>query len=314
MENLMFSLNATIPIFLLMVIGYFLRRLGMFEDTFAHKLNGFVFKVGLPVLVFKELSTADFYATWDTLFVVFCFGASLLSILVALGGAKLVKDQSIRGEFVQAAYRSSAALLGCAFVENIYGKAGPAALMIVGSVPLYNIAAVIILNRMKPNGGDVGIKVIKETLYQVVTNPIIIGIAIGFIWSVLKLEQPEIMRKTVESVAGTATPLGLMTLGATFDFKKTKASIKPAILCSFFKLIVFAGMFLPVAIGLGFRQEKLVALLVMLGGATTVSCFIMARNLQHEGTLTSSVVALTTLASAFTLTGWLFVLRSCMLI
>ena len=65
---------------------------------------------------------------------------------------------------------------------------------------------------------------------------------------------------------------------------------------------------------LGFRQEELVAILVMLGSATTVSCFVMARNMGHEGVLSSSVVMLTTLFSAFTLTGWLYVMKSLSLI
>lgn len=71
-----------------------------------------------------------------------------------------------------------------------------------------------------------------------------------------------------------------------------------------------AALFLPIAVSMGFTQEKLVAILVMLGSATTVSCFVMAKNMGHEGTLTSSAVMLTTLGSAFTLTGWLFLLRS----
>lgn len=55
---------------------------------------------------------------------------------------------------------------------------------------------------------------------------------------------------------------------------------------------------------------ELVAILIMLGSATTVSCFVMAKNMGHEGVLTSSVVMLTTLFSAFTVTAWLYILRS----
>ena len=62
--------------------------------------------------------------------------------------------------------------------------------------------------------------------------------------------------------------------------------------------------------GLGFRGEELVAILVMLGSATTVTCYVMAKNMGHEGTLSSGVVMLTTMLSAFTLTGWLYILRS----
>ena len=61
---------------------------------------------------------------------------------------------------------------------------------------------------------------------------------------------------------------------------------------------------------MGFRREELVAILVMLGSSTTVTGYVMARNMGHDGVLYSGVVMLTTLCSAFTLTGWLYVLRS----
>lgn len=310
MENLIFSLNATMPVFLLMVIGYVLRQFGIFDEVFANKVNKFVFKITLPVLVFKELSTANFYEMWDMKFVVFCFVASLVSILAAVGLSMLIKDESVRGEFAQASYRSSSALLGCAFVQNIYGSAGSASLMIIAAVPLYNIAAVLILNFMKPNRGKMSKTLIQKTLIDVITNPIIIGIVLGMGWSLLKIPQPTIMSKTVINVANLATPLGLMALGADFDFKQSKENIGLAIASSGLKLVGFTSVFLPLAVLLGFREEKLVAILVMLGAATTVSCFVMARNLGHKGTLTSTTVVLTTIASAFTLTFWLFILRS----
>ena len=75
-------------------------------------------------------------------------------------------------------------------------------------------------------------------------------------------------------------------------------------------LVLFCAVFLPIAVKLGFRDEKLIAILVMLGSATTGSCFVMAKNLGHKGTITAFAVMLTTLLSAFTLTGWLFVLKT----
>lgn len=127
---------------------------------------------------------------------------------------------------------------------------------------------------------------------------------------VFRVPLPYIMEKTVENVAGTATPLGLMAMGASFDIRKAYARIKPSVTAAFIKLVGFCAVFLPVAVHMGFRREELVAILVMLGSATTVSCFVMARNMGHDGVLSSGVVMLTTLFSAFTLTGWLYVLRS----
>lgn len=121
---------------------------------------------------------------------------------------------------------------------------------------------------------------------------------------------PEILDKTVSNIGNMATPLGLMAMGATFDLKKAFGTAKPAVAAAFLKLVGFAAMFLPAAISFGFRREELVAILIMLGSATTVSSYVMAKNMGHEGILSSSTVMLTTLFSAFTVTGWLYLLRS----
>lgn len=310
MENLIFSLNATVPIFLLMLLGFALRRLGVIDDIFASKMNKFVFLVPLPVLLFEDLSTVDFSQVWNMKFVLFCFSVTLVSIALAAAVSFLWRDRSIRGEFIQVAYRSSAALLGIAFIQNIYGNAGMAPLMIIGSVPLYNVMAVVVLSFFRPERKKLDKEVWLATLRGIVTNPIILGIAAGLLWSALRLPMPSILEKTVSDIGATATPLGLMAMGASFDLKKAFGKAKPAAAAAVMKLVVFAALFLPLAVWLGFRREELVAILVMLSSATTVSCYVMARNMGHEGVLTSSVVMLTTLFSAFTLTGWLYILRT----
>lgn len=121
---------------------------------------------------------------------------------------------------------------------------------------------------------------------------------------------PYIIGKTVSNVGAVATPLGLIALGASFDVQKAIGKIKPVTAACTLKLVGFTTVFLPLAVMLGFRREELIAILVMLGSATTVSCYVMAKNMGHEGTVTSGVVMLTTVFSAFTLTGWLFLLKS----
>lgn len=358
MENLVFSLNATLPIFALMVLGYFFRRIGLIDDRAASWMNKFVFKIALPVLVFEDLASQDFAGTWNGRFVLFCFGATTVSIaLIALLSRFVVKDRGQRGEFIQSAYRSSAALLGIAFIHNIYGDgaSGMGPLMILGSVPLYNIFAVIVLTvtaerpanqeeaerpsgdgrqeiqvgtgkigaAVQEGGRDSADKTIQEdggrkeqramilsTLRGIATNPIIIGIFVGLVWSLIKIPQPKVFQTIVSNIAALATPLGLMSMGATFEFQKALKEIKPALVAAFIKLFVLVAIFMPLAVTLGFAGEQIVAILVMLGSATTVSCFIMAKSMGHEGTLSSSVIMLTTFGCSFSLTFWLFVLRS----
>lgn len=310
MENLIFSLNATIPIFLMMLLGMLFRKLGWMDEVFAAKMNKFVFLVPLPVLLFEQLAPVDFSEVWDIKFILFCFVVTAISITISTLISLLWKDRSIKGEFIQATYRSSVALLGIAFIQNIYGTAGMAPLMIIGSVPLYNIMAVVVLSVFKPGNNSFDKALVKKTLKGIATNPIIIGIVAGFVWSALKLPMPSILHKTVSSIGATATPMGLMSMGATFEMKKATSKMKPTLVAVFMKLVGFCAIFLPMAAFLGFRNEEMIAILVMLGSATTVSCFVMARNMGHEGTLSSGVIMMTTLLSAFTLTMWLDVLRS----
>lgn len=309
MENLIFSLNATVPVFIMMLLGLFFRSIGWIDEGFASKMNKFVFLVPLPVLVFEDLATVDFSKVWDIKFVLFCFFVTLISITISAIISLGLKDSSIRGEFIQAAYRSSAALLGIAFIQNIYGNAGMAPLMMIGSVPLYNMLAVVILSFFKPGQNGLSQEVLKKTLKGIVTNPILIGIVAGLVWSALKIPMPKIADKVVTNIGNVATPMGLMAMGATFDIKKAFAKLKPSILATFIKLVGLCAVFLPLAVKFGFRKDKLVAILIMLGSATTVSSFVMAKNMGHEGTLSSSVVMLTTMFSAFTLTAWLYILR-----
>ena len=267
MENLMFCLNATGPIFLMMVFGLFLRKVGILDEDFANRMNKFVFKIPLPFLLFSDLAAVDFSKVWNIKFIVFCFVVTLISITISTLVSCLWRDKSIRGEFIQASYRSSAALLGIAFIQNIYGNAGMAPVMIIGSVPLYNVMAVIVLSFFKPGQNGIDMAVLKKTFKGIVTNPIILGIVAGLLWSAIGLPFAGIPAKAVTSVGNMATPMGLMAMGATFDLKKASAKAKPAFAATFIKLVGFVAVFLPIAVAFGFRDSELIAILVMLGSA-----------------------------------------------
>ena len=311
MEQLIFSLNATIPIFLIMVVGYAMRRIKMVDEPFIQTLNKVNFKITLPVLLFRDIAQSDFRSVWDTKYVLFCFLVTLFCILVIWGTAGLLfKNKALLGEFVQASYRSSAAVMGIAFIQNIYGNSGMAPLMIIGTVPLYNIAAVLVLSFTGPETHGFDRNTLKKSVLNILKNPIILGILFGMTASICRISFPVIISKTVDNIAALATPLALIGLGAGFEGRKAIRQLGPTAAATLLKLVIQPAIFLPLAILLGFRQEMLVALLVMLGAPTTPSCYIMAKNMGHEGVLTSSTVVATTFLSSVTLTLCLFVLRS----
>ena len=264
MDDLLFSLNATLPIFVMMMLGYFLRRLGLVTQEFADAANTFVFKICLPLVLFDDLYQMDIAAAWDGGFVAFCAAATLGSIALCW------------------------------------------------PVPIYNVSAVVILELMRPGKVDRGVspELIRSTIKGIVTNPIILGIVAGVAWSLLRIPMPQVLGTAVADVGGIATPLGLIALGASFSFRRAFAVGTPSIVASAIKLVGLELVFLPLALAAGYTSQKLVAVMMMLGLPSTVSGYVMARNMGYEGAVNSSVVMLTTLLSSVTITFWLWLLKS----
>ena len=312
MENFIYSINVTMPIFLVMVIGYILKQIGMLNDNFVTVANKFNFKVTLPFMLFKDIAGVDIKAVFDIKYVLFCAIVSTICFWVVWGTAKLlVRDKTIRGAFVQSSFRGSAAVMGLAFIQNIYGSSAMGPLMIVSAVPLYNIFSVIVLTFEANDSTGIDKKAkIRQAGINICKNPIILSILAGLIVGLLGIQFPTLVNKTVSNVAQMATPLALITIGAGFEGRRALAKIAPTMASSMIKLVLQPLVFLPVAAWMGFSGEKMIAILIMLASPTTPSCYIMAKSMNNDEVLTASVIVTTTLMAAFTLTGWIFLLKT----
>ena len=311
MENLIYSLNATLPVFLTIVVGWLLRRQGMLTDEFVAVANRLNFQVTLPVMLFCDMVEMDLRSVFDLGFFLFCLVATTLCFFTIWGASHLfMKEKNLVGSFVQGSFRGSSAVLGTAFIQNIYGTAGMAPLVIMASAPLYNLFSVLVLT-FEGQGltGSAGQKM-KKALGDIVTNPLILGIAAGAGFALSGIQMPQIVGKTLSNIAAMSTPLALVAIGAGFELRSARARLGPTLVGSFIKLVAQTTIFMPVAIVLGFRGQALIAILVLLGAPTTPSSYIMAQNMNNDGVLANSLVVCTTLFSSLTVTGWIFLLRA----
>lgn len=319
MENFIFALNATIPLFLTMLLGWFLQRVKLFNDAFNKTANQYVFKVALPVSLFMSIVKMDFYSDFDPWFCLFCFAVTCVMFLGVWALTwRLMKNRGMIGAFSQASVRSSAALLGVALAVNIYGNAGMVPMMIIAAVPFFNVFAVLILT-FSPHVDDAGNllpddnsggSAIKKALKGMATNPIILGILAGLPFALLRITLPTALNTMLTSIGNTASPVGLLVIGAGFSANEALKKWKPAAVSTLIKLVVLPALFIPLAGLLGFRNSQMVAILIMLGSPTTVACYVMAKSMKADGVLTSNIVMLTTLFSSVSITGWLFVMKS----
>lgn len=180
MSDFIFSISVTFPIFLVMVIGWVLHQIGMLDEHFVTVANKFNFRVTLPFMLFRDIAAVDIREVFDLKFVLFCALVSTMCFWIIWGLTKVfLKDKTMRGAFVQASFRSSAAVMGLAFISNIYGSSAMGPLMIIGAVPLYNVYSVIVLTfEANDDGADKNTGKIKEACVNVAKNPIIISIVL----------------------------------------------------------------------------------------------------------------------------------------
>lgn len=312
LNHFIFSLNATIPIFLIIVVGWLLKQRGMFNENFVSVINKYVFRVALPVLLFRDIAGSPITDVMEPKFCAFCLiGTALMFIGVWIFAGIFIKDKTMVGAFTQGAARGSTAVLGIAFAENIFGNSGMTPLMIVCAVPLYNIFSVLILTVCANDEKEKDLKsTIRKALIGIATNPIIWGIVIALPFSFFNITLPPIATKSVQYIAQTATPMALLAVGAGFEGSKAISKIKPTALATAIKLFILPAIYLPLAAKMGFTGTALVAILIMVGSPTTVTCYIMAKNMNNDDILSASIIVMATLLSSVSLTFWIFMLRA----
>lgn len=314
-NDFMFSVGAILPVFGVMVLGFLLRRRGFLTQGFCQTGNRLVFNLCLPAMLLRQIASMGGVRAADGGFLLYAFAATLAGVLaVWLPAHFFMKDKTQVGAFAQGAFRGNTALLGAALLQSICGSQAYAPLIILAAVPVYNVLSVVVLSLEAGGGGTLDRARVLGALKQVARNPILLGILAGMPFALTGRSIPLPADKVLSMLGGLASPLSLLIIGAGFRWQAALEKRRTTLLAALVKLVLLPAAALPPAAALGFRGEALVALLVMSGTPSAVSSYIMAENMGNDGVLANGIVAVTTLLSAVTLTGWIFLLRTLQLI
>lgn len=314
-KDFMFSVGAILPVFGVMVLGFLLRRRGFLTQGFCQTGNRLVFNLCLPAMLLRQIASMGGVRAADGGFLLYAFAATLAGVLaVWLPAHFFMKDKTQVGAFAQGAFRGNTALLGAALLQSICGSQAYAPLIILAAVPVYNVLSVVVLSLEAGGGGTLDRARVLGALKQVARNPILLGILAGMPFALTGRSIPLPADKVLSMLGGLASPLSLLVIGAGFRWQAALEKRRTTLLAALVKLVLLPAAALPPAAALGFRGEALVALLVMSGTPSAVSSYIMAENMGNDGVLANGIVAVTTLLSAVTLTGWIFLLRTLQLI
>ena len=320
MGSFVFALNAVLPIILTVAIGYFLKRIGLITTELARGGNKLVFRVFLPALLFlnvyeiSDLKSVGFgYIIYAVLAVLLIFAIALPLVIL------LTKDNPRRGAVHQCVFRSNFALIGIPLATAIYGKDGGAvaALLSAVSIPLFNVLAVVSLSVFgsgkKPS--------IKKILLGIIKNPLILSVAAGCLALLLRdalagagitwrLSDITPVYKTLDYLASAATPIALVMLGGQFEFSAIPGMKKEIIFATAARVLIVPLVTVGIACLIPtFSGAHIAALFALFASPVAVSSVPMAQESGADAALAGQLVVWTTMLSAFTLFGFIFVLR-----
>ena len=297
--------------FLLLATGKLARKTNLLTSESTDRLNALVFKIFLPVSIFKNVYNSSVSDVFDKKLIAFgiisivaCF---LLLILLTSG----CKNRKSRGVLIQGIYRSNFLIFGLPVAESFYpdgSLSGKASVLIAIIVPLFNGLAVIALEMFKENKQS-GMK----TFLNILKNPLIIGSAMGFVALFLKeagFLLPDAVYKTVSDLSAAATPLALIALGASLDFSKIKGESKYLIWGLLGKLVLSPAVFIGAAVLLGFRDRELAIILSMFASPASVSSYTMAQQMGADDDLAAELVVIGTAVSLITVFLWVSLIAS----
>lgn len=303
MQALSIAFEAIVPLFLIIAVGYGVKRLGWIGLEEVRRFNKVTFYTFMPVMLFYNIYISDFSQAVRLPYVLFVVGMALGMVVVAFGVVLLAeKAPERRGVMIQAAFRSNFVLLGLPIAAELLpgGNLGVTALMIAIVVPIYNMMSVVVLEYFRGGKPKLG-----EVLLAVAKNPLIIGSILGLLMQGLHIALPEVLLSFAGKMNSAATPLILLLLGASFEAQELATYKKELLVCVGLRLVVFPGLILTLSMALGLRDIEFVTLLAMTTAPTAVNSFNMAQQLGGDSHLAGSAVVVSTALSFFTLFFWI---------
>ena len=304
MDSFFIALNAVIPFMVYLAWGFIMRRAGVTDEAFLKKLNNVVFKAFFPFIMFWNIYKIDPDLKLDFSFVLIGCGLVLITIiLLMIIAPRFIKDRSKAGTVIQAIYRSNCMLYALPLTVNVFGESGSASavMMLALVIPIYNVSAVIILEHFSGKASSPA-KLAKD----VVTNPLLIGAAVGLLFHLLRIQLPGAVESPISAFNAMSTPIALFVLGGTLRFTeigKNKVYLFWGIMM---KMVILPAIVIAITALTPLSPVQRFVIFSVFGTPVAASSYPMAQNMGGDGELAGQYVVISTVLSVFTLFLWIF--------
>ena len=308
MQNLIFSLTLVAPVFLIVALGYFLKRIGVINENFVSVSSKIVFTISLPALIFIEVSSIHLEEILNVNLILFVYAGTLVTFTaVWITADFFTRAGKDKASFIQGSFRGNFAIVGLAIIVNYYGidNLGKASLVLAFTIPLYNILSVIALTvPLKEKEHKY-----SNTFFEILKNPLIIAVFAAIPFSYFGIIIPGFLKTSIGYLSALALPLALVGIGGFLSFSDITKESSLTVISTILKLLVFPAIMTFAAYLLDFRGIDLGIIFILFACPTAIASFIMAEAMGANSRLAGNILLLTTLVSVITITLGLFILK-----
>ncbi|HEX9739156.1 MAG TPA: AEC family transporter, partial [Ignavibacteriaceae bacterium] len=275
MQNLIFSLTLVAPVFLIVALGYFLKRIGVINENFVSVSSKIVFTISLPALIFIEVSSIHLEEILNVNLILFVYAGTLVTFAaVWITAGFFTRAGKDKASFIQGSFRGNFAIVGLAIIVNYYGidNLGKASLVLAFTIPLYNILSVIALTvPLKEKEHKY-----SNTFFEILKNPLIIAVFATIPFSYFGIIIPGFLKTSIGYLSALALPLALVGIGGFLSFSDITKESSLTVISTILKLLVFPAIMTFAAYLLDFRGIDLGIIFILFACPTAIASFIMA--------------------------------------
>jgi predicted permease len=300
-------IEPILPIFLVIILGYFVKRKGFLDESTLDHLNRFIFNFPLPVLVFLGVAKSNLEAIkLKYLFSIF-LPTGLVFLLSLLTGIVLKLKQGRLGTFLQASIHGNVSYVGLAVIFYTLGEeALKKGSLFVGFLILLNNTLAVISLRLTAKDKDRGF---MKGVLSILTTPVIIATFVGIIFALEGITLPPVLLRTMTILSNIALPMALIVIGGTMKWDSLSGKIVPLLSACIFKLFLLPFFSLPVIRHFEVPIEYSYPLIILLASPVAISSYIMAREINGDPKFASDTITLSTLISPFVFIFWNFMIE-----
>ena len=296
----------TVPIFLLIAAGWWLRQKGIIKPEARDFLGKFVYWAAFPALTFRSIVSFDFSQTMDLRLVVANLSSTCAMFAISFAFVMLVREAKKRGALHMGCFRSNQGYLGLPVVSGFYGAQVMSKAAVVNGFdsPLSVLLSAAALEAFGRRRGGPAFKTFLVKLRGVGLNPIVLSAVLGLLLSWFKVPVLKLgmLDQLLSLLGGTSLPLALLSIGCSMDLMSIRRNIGAVLAVSAAKLVALPLIAFALSwFVFGLRSTDLSVNILLTAMPSSVSSYVMAREMEADEELMASVIGFTTFVSIVTI-------------